>query len=131
VSRLGIGGFNPKLKKAAARLEDLRTLEDEPIPPNTLAELRCDVERRRRLISDRIRQIEDARLERVERMPNDGPHAMVRLLARVIGVGIETAVMPGCRRCCRERCATDGLYHSASPPRRKSSTARRVSVSGR
>ena len=48
---------------------------------------------RRQLISDQIRQIEDARLERLERMPNDGPHAMVRLLARVIGVGIETADM--------------------------------------
>jgi transposase len=72
--RLGIRGFNPKLKKAAARLEDLRTPEDEPIPPNTLAELRRDMERRR-LISDQIRQIEDARLERLERMPNDGPHA--------------------------------------------------------
>src|SRR5690348_15037466 len=62
LSRLGIGGFNPKLKKAAARLEDLRTPEDEPIPPNTLAELRRDMERRR-LISDQIHQIEDARLE--------------------------------------------------------------------
>ncbi len=37
--RLGIRGFNPKLKKAAGRLEDLRTPEGEPIPPNTLAEL--------------------------------------------------------------------------------------------
>src|SRR5215468_7013604 len=81
LSRLGIRGFNPKLKKAAERLEDLRTPEDEPIPPNTLAELRRDMERRR-LISDQIRQIEDARLERLERMPNEGPHAMVRLLAR-------------------------------------------------
>jgi len=92
LSRLGIRGFNPKLKKAAERLEDLRTPEDKPIPPNTLAELRRDMERRR-LISDQIRQIEDARLERLERMPNEGPHAMVRLLARVIGVGIETADM--------------------------------------
>jgi len=92
LSRLGIRGFNPKLKKAAARLEDLRTPEDEPIPLNTLAELRRDMERRR-LISDQIRQIEDARLERMARMPNDGAHAMVRLLARVIGVGIETADM--------------------------------------
>jgi transposase len=48
---------------------------------------------RRRLISDQIRQIEDARLERMERTPNDGAHPMVRLLARVIGVGIETADM--------------------------------------
>ena len=37
--RLGIRGFNPKLKMAAERLGDLRTPEDEPIPPNTLAEL--------------------------------------------------------------------------------------------
>src|SRR5438874_1968124 len=85
--RLGIRGFNPKLKKAAGRLEDLRTPEDEPIPPNTLAELRRDMERRR-LVSDQIRQIENVRLEHLKQAPSDGPHAMVRLLARVIGVGI-------------------------------------------
>src|ERR1700704_4759816 len=90
--RLGIRGFNPKLKRAAGRLEDLRTPEGEPIPPNTLTELRRDMERRQ-LIRDQIRQIEDARLERIERAPSDGPHAMVRLLARVIGNGIETADM--------------------------------------
>jgi transposase len=90
--RLGIRGFNPKLKRAAGRLEDLRTPEDEPIPPNTLAELRRDMERRR-LVRDQIRQIEEARLERLDHAPGDGPHAMVRLLARVIGVGIETADM--------------------------------------
>src|ERR1700752_4527320 len=90
--RLGIPGFNPKLKKAAGRLEDLRTPEGEPIPPNTLAELHRDMQRRR-LISDQIRQIEEARLERIKQAPGDGPHAMVRLLARVIGVGIETADM--------------------------------------
>src|SRR5438067_4885461 len=53
--RLGIRGFNPKLKKAAERLDGLRTPEGEPIPPNTLAELRRDMVRRR-LISDQIRQ---------------------------------------------------------------------------
>jgi transposase len=90
--RLGIRGFNPKLKRATARLDGLRTPEDEPIPPNTLAELRRDMERRR-LVRDQIRQIEEARLERLDHAPGDGPHAMVRLLARVIGVGIETADM--------------------------------------
>jgi transposase len=90
--RLGIRGFNPKLKRAAGRLDDLRTPEGEPIPPNTLAELRRDMERRR-LISNQIRQIEEARLKHFAQAPNDGPHAMVRLLARVIGVGIETADM--------------------------------------
>jgi transposase len=48
---------------------------------------------RRRLIIDQIRQIENARLQRLQQARNDGPHAMVRLLARVIGVGIETADM--------------------------------------
>ena len=90
--RLGIRGFNPKLKKAVDRIEGLRTPEGEPVPPNTLAELRRDMERRR-FVRDQIQQIERARLERLEHAPSDGPHAMVRLLARVIGVGIETADM--------------------------------------
>src|ERR1700716_4161139 len=64
--RLGIRGFNPKLKKAADRLEGLRTPEGEPIPPNTLAELRRDMERRR-LTSEQVRQIEKVRLECLER----------------------------------------------------------------
>ena len=80
--RLGIRGFNPKLKKAAERLDGLRTPDGEPIPPNTLAELRRDMVRRR-LVSDQIRQIEDARLERLKQASSDGPHAMVHLLARV------------------------------------------------
>ena len=92
MARVGIRGFNPKLKKAAERLNGLRTPEGEPIPPNTLAELRRDMVRRR-LISDQIKQIEDARLGRLTQAPSDGPHTMVRLLARVIGVGVETADM--------------------------------------
>jgi transposase len=90
--RLGIRGFNPKLKRATTRLDGLRTPEGEPIPPNALAELRRDMERRR-LVNNQIRQIEEERLERIERAPCDGPHVMVRLLARVMGVGIETADM--------------------------------------
>ena len=90
--RLGIRSFNPKLKKAAERLEGLRTPEGEPIPPNTLSELYRDMERRR-LVRDQIRQIESARLDRLEHAPGEGAHAMVRLLARVMGIGIETADM--------------------------------------
>ena len=56
---------------------DLLTPEDESIPPNTLAELRRDMERRW-LVSDQIRQIEDARLERIEHAASDGPHATAR-----------------------------------------------------
>ena len=42
---------------------------------------------------EQINAIEQARLERLERAPATGPHAMVRMLARVIGVGVETADM--------------------------------------
>jgi transposase len=85
--RLGIRGFNPKLRHAAQRLETLRTPEGEPIPPNSLAELKRDMQRRR-FICDQIRSIEQERLERLERTPDTKPHAMVRLLARVTGIGI-------------------------------------------
>jgi len=92
LARLGIRGFNPKLKKASERLDGLRTPEGGPIPPNTLAELRRDMERRR-IVSDQMKQIENARHDRLKQAPDEKPHAMVRLLARVIGVGIETADM--------------------------------------
>ena len=92
LARLGIRGFNPKLKKAVERLDGLRTPEGEPIPLNTLAELKHDMERRR-LVRSQIQEIERTRLERLGQAPSDGPHVMVRLLARVIGVGIETADM--------------------------------------
>jgi transposase len=75
LTRLGIRGFNPTLKKAAERLDALRTPEGEQIPPNTLAELRRDMARRR-LVSDQIRQIEGARLERLEPVPRDRPQAI-------------------------------------------------------
>jgi len=92
LTRLGIRNFNPKLKKAAERLVRVRTPEGEPIPPNTLAELQRDMERRR-LVMDQIRQIEAARLERLKQAPKHRSNAMVLLLARVIGIGIETADM--------------------------------------
>lgn len=92
LARLGIRGFNPKLKKAADRLDALRTPEGEPTPPHTLAEMRRDMARLR-VIREQIAEIEAARLERLDQAPADGAHAMVRLLAQVVGVGIETADM--------------------------------------
>jgi len=46
---------------------------------------------RLRFVMDQIREIEAARLIRLEQPPELASHAMVRLLARVIGVGIQTA----------------------------------------
>lgn len=90
--RLGIHGFKPTLKKAAERLEELRTAEGECVPPNTVAELRRDMARLR-VVGEQIKEIEVAREERLEQADESRSHAMVRLLARVIGVGIETADM--------------------------------------
>jgi transposase len=92
LARLGIRGFKPHLRQAPDDLERLRTAEGVPLPPNTLAELRRDMARLR-FITDQIREIEAARLVRLEQHPEQASHAMVRLLARVIGVGIETADM--------------------------------------
>ena len=62
------------------------------VPPNTLAELRRDIGRMR-FVKQQIKEIETARAERVERAPTEGHNAIVCLLDRVGGVGIETADM--------------------------------------
>jgi transposase len=92
LARLGIRGFKPELRKAPQRLEALRTPEDMPIPPNMLDEIRRDMARLA-VVREQIDAIERARLVRLEQAPATGPHAMVRLLACVIGVGVETADM--------------------------------------
>src|SRR5215217_3072594 len=66
--RLGIRGFKPALRKAAERLETLRTPEGASLPPNTLAELRRDMVRLH-VVADQIRQVEEARLEALKRQP--------------------------------------------------------------
>ena len=95
--RLGVRGFKPTLRNAAERLETLRTPEGGALPPNTLAELRRDMARLR-FVTDQIGRIESARLERLEQQPATkqpaaGQNAMVQLLVRVVGVGIETTDM--------------------------------------
>ena len=90
--RLGVRGFKPELLKAPERLEAIRTPEGIQIPPNMLDELRRDMARLAR-VREQINAIEQARLGRLEQAPARGPDAMVRLLARVVGVGVETADM--------------------------------------
>jgi len=90
--RLGVRGFQPTLRTAPERLEAGRTPEGAALPPNTLAELRRDMARLR-FVRDQIKEIEQTRIEQLEQAPAAGPQAMVRRLARVIGVGVETADM--------------------------------------
>ena len=63
-----------------------------PIPPNTLDELKHDMAHLR-FIDDQINEVEKARLARLRKEPNKKSHAMVLLLARLRGLGIETADM--------------------------------------
>ena len=92
LARRGFRGSKPTLREAPEQIETLRTPEGAPLPPNTLAELSREMARLR-FVADQIREIEATRMERLKQRPEEGSHPMVRLLARVIGVGIETADM--------------------------------------
>jgi transposase len=92
LARLGVRNFKPTLRKAAERLATVHTPEGMPLPPNISAELQRDMARLGFVVSQ-IREIEEARQKRLEQETETGSHAMVRLLARVVGIGIETADM--------------------------------------
>lgn len=93
-ARLGIRDVNPALRKTADRLETLRTPEGTPIPGNALAEIRRDMARLR-LAEEQIAEIERERLRRLaEANPQRSrADAMVHMLSRVVGIGVETADM--------------------------------------
>jgi transposase len=90
--RLGVRNFNPKLRKAPEKLDAVCTPEGDAIPPNTAAKLRRDMTRLSQL-REQIKQIETKRLEQIKKTPEEKVHAMILLLARITGVGIETADM--------------------------------------
>jgi transposase len=99
--RLGIRGFNPKLRKAPQGLAALRTPEGDPIPPNTMAELQREMAHLR-FIDAQIKEIEAARLEHLERAPRQGSNAKVLQLHQIRGLGIETADMLANEVFCRD-----------------------------
>jgi transposase len=99
--RLGIRGFNPKLRKAPQGLAALRTPEGSPIPPNTMAELEREMAHLQ-FIDAQIKQIERTRLEHVKRAPRQRSNAKVLQLQQIRGVGIETADMLANEVFCRD-----------------------------
>jgi transposase len=90
--RLGIRGFNPKLRKAPQKLATLRTPEGCSIPPNTLAELEREMGHYR-FINDQIEQIETTRLAQLQEQPQQRLNAKVLQLQEVKGIGLETSDM--------------------------------------
>jgi transposase len=92
LTRFGIRTFRPTLRKAEEHLEGLRTAEGIPLLENTRAELRRHLARLH-VVREQIRAIEQSRLGKLAMTSEKGRHAMVRLIARVVGVGVETADM--------------------------------------
>ncbi len=87
---LGITNFNIKLVKARQKLSSLRTPNGEPIPANTLAELYRDLERLA-LVRKQITAIEQALRQRLKKKPEQGANPLVLMLAKIFGLGLETA----------------------------------------
>lgn len=91
LARLGIRGFRPRLAHAPKRLDTLCTPEGMTVPANTLAELQRDMAHLC-FVKQQIKEIETTRTKRLQQASGGGGRdAMVRLLARVVGIGIETA----------------------------------------
>ncbi|MEE8533984.1 MAG: IS110 family transposase [Alphaproteobacteria bacterium] len=92
LARFGVRNFNPKLKKAPERLADVRMPDGRPLPPHTMTELKRAMTRAR-LLGDQIKELEADRVARLNEAPEAGTHPMVLMLARINGIGIETADM--------------------------------------
>ena len=94
LTRFGIRAFRSTRREVEEKLERVRTAEGTPLPENTRAEL-CRHLARLRVVREQIRAIEQERLRKLAATPagEKGPHLMVRLIARLLGVGVETADM--------------------------------------
>jgi len=88
--QFGVRNFKPTLHKAVEKIDAVRTPEGIPLPPNASAALRRHIERFR-LLNEQIKTIEKTRLQRLREHPAGKFNAMVFLLVRIIGLGVETA----------------------------------------
>ena len=88
--QFGVRNFNPVLRKANEKLDAVRTSEGIPLPANAVAALHRLMDRLR-VIKEQVKAIEQTRLQRMQRNPADRMNAMVFLLVRIIGMGVETA----------------------------------------
>jgi transposase len=86
----GIRGFKAGTKKAAAQLKRLLTAEEVPLPPDMLAALERAMVRLA-LVMGQIAEIDKERMRRLKTAPDQGLHPMIRIIAKVKGVGLMTA----------------------------------------
>jgi transposase len=88
----GVSNFKPRLKKAAERLEQVRSFAGTPLPPQTMDELRR-LMMRHRLVSGQLRELEAARDRVTEVAEPDQAERMIQILIRIVGLGTETATL--------------------------------------
>ena len=89
--RHGIDGFKPRLKNAETKLCELRTFDSRSLPANTMNSLRLLLAQHRLLSAAAQGEIEEARQRVVNVAKPDRLQRMIQTLARVVGVGVETA----------------------------------------
>ncbi|RYE29248.1 MAG: IS110 family transposase [Hyphomicrobiales bacterium] len=92
LARLGIRGFKVTLRRAAERLETLRTPEGTAVPVNSIAEMKRAFARLESL-KQQIKEIENVRGAHLEQSSDTDRGTMVRQLRQVVGVGVESADM--------------------------------------
>lgn len=97
----GIAGFRPRLKKAAERLEQPRDFAGAPLPAETMAELRR-LMARHRLLSEQLAEIEAERDRVASVAQPDRAERMIQHLARIVGLGLETATLLVREMFCRQ-----------------------------
>lgn len=86
----GVKGFKVTTKKAAAQLKHVETAEGLPLPPDISGQIERAMERLA-LIKAQIAQLDAERVRRLKEAPEEGLHPMIRILAKVRGVGLMTA----------------------------------------
>ena len=90
LTRYGIIGFKPRLKKAAQHLEQLRTPDGKALLAKTMDRLRR-LMTQHRLLTEQLKDIETARQQVVAVVDPDRIERMIQLLVHIVGLGVETA----------------------------------------
>ena len=86
----GITGFRPRLKKAAVRLDELRSAAGTPLRPQLMAEVKRLMVRHR-LLSEQLSEIEAAREQTAMAAEPDHAVQQIQMLTRLVGLGLATA----------------------------------------
>jgi transposase len=126
----GIAGFRRRLKKAAERLDELRSFAGMPLPGKTMGELRR-LMARHRLLGEPLREIEAER-DRVATVAHpDQAERMIQHLAQIVGLGVETASVLVREMLCRpfrDRRAVAGLAGLTGTPFRSGGMEREQGI---